>query len=231
MNFEKESKRDLASVIKGMKNDTIPEFFRVTSLAYALQGELQELWQYLHERELPQDHPILQVKLLRPDAKVPTKGSEGAIGWDLYALPGDDVEKRANTLYLPNHNRRLVSTGVSVAIPPGYYGRVAPRSGLAVKMGIDIMAGVIDEDYRGEIMILTYNTGHEVVRHDLSKPIAQLILERADKGTVMVVDELPSTERGEKGFGSSDKKEPLCQHDNTQSSNYGVCSACGQITR
>ena len=84
--------------------------------------------------------------MLSPGAVAPTRGSAGAAGYDLYA--NEDVTI-GNTEFTP------VNTGVSVAIPPGYYGRIAPRSGLAAKCGIIIGGGVIDEDYRGEIKVLS----------------------------------------------------------------------------
>lgn len=165
-----------------------------------LKKELLDLWMYLHQHEKPE--PILQIKLLHPDAKVPTRGSDGAIGWDLHM--GQVV--RSPFILLP-HETRKVHTGISVAIPHGYYGRIAPRSGLAAKQGINILAGVIDEDYRGEILVLLHNTSNISVSIDQTKPIAQLILERADQGRLIVVDELDDTVRGDGGFGSTDTKK------------------------
>src|ERR1700745_3122895 len=85
---------------------------------------------------------------------LPTRGSAQAIGLDLYA----DVTEARGAIEIRPGYRALVSTGIAIALPPGYYGRVAPRSGLALKQGIDVMAGVIDEDYRGEIHALLLNT-------------------------------------------------------------------------
>jgi len=167
--------------------------------------ELLDLWLYLHQHE-PVD-PILQVKLLSPYAKVPTRGSAGAIGWDLYALVAKETPTYIKyTQFFEAHERITVPTGIAVAIPPGYYGRIAPRSGLAVKQGIDVLAGVVDEDYRGEVKVVLLNTTNESILVDMDKPIAQLILERADGGRVMVVDELDQTGRGSGGFGSTDKE-------------------------
>lgn len=165
-------------------------------------SEIIDIWHYLHSQERPE--PILQVKLLHENAKVPTRGSGGAIGWDLYAA----VHAYASLPvleYIRPHSTVKVPTGISIAIPHGYYGRVAPRSGLAAKQGVDILAGVIDSDYRGEVMVLLHNTTDRDILVDVGKPIAQLILERADVGKLMVVDELSSTARGAGGFGSTDK--------------------------
>src|SRR5574343_387472 len=107
------------------------------------------------------------------------------------------------------------------------------RSGLALKQGINILAGVIDCDYRGEVGIILHNTTDNIISVDLNKPIAQLILERATlTNKCMVVDELESTERGAGGFGSSDvpvkQTKAICLHNNSQADNYGVCSDCGE---
>ena len=143
---------------------------------------------------------FLKVKVLNPDtpnATIPTRGSAGSIGLDLYS-------NMATRIY--SGCRRLVSTGIAVAIPTGYYGRVAPRSGLALKHGIDILAGVVDSDYRGELFVLMHNT-------DTNGPyyvqpgdrIAQLILERADVLPIQIVTDLEESVRGEAGFGSTGK--------------------------
>lgn len=92
--------------------------------------------------------PVLQVKLLSEDAKVPTRGSELAAGYDLYASCNCVIKAR---------DRLLVKTDISVAIPEGCYGRVASRSGLAVKHALDVGAGVVDCDYRGPLMVLLFN--------------------------------------------------------------------------
>lgn len=142
--------------------------------------------------------PVLQIQKLDPNAKLPTRGSEDAIGVDLHALEDavvmwGDVTK--------------VRTGIAVAIPEGYYGRIAPRSGLAVKHGIDVLAGVIDADYRGEVVVVL--TNHLKWDHcfeiKAGDRIAQLILERADKPVMVVTDQLSETERGFGGFGSTGK--------------------------
>ena len=90
----------------------------------------------------------LQIQLLTPSATAPTRGSLFAAGYDLYA---------SSACTIPAKGKALISTGIAIAVPPGTYGRVAPRSGLAVKKFVDVGAGVIDEDYRGEVRVLLFN--------------------------------------------------------------------------
>lgn len=145
--------------------------------------------------------PFVPVKLLTPTAKLPTYGSEEAAGLDLYmdGAPGDEL-----TLY-PG-KQVVVPTGVSVALPQGVYGRVAPRSGLAVKNGVVTLAGVIDRDYRGEIKVILANpTGDKPLTMRPGDRIAQLVLENYVRGTCIQMTELPSTDRGSSGFGSTGK--------------------------
>jgi dUTP pyrophosphatase len=92
--------------------------------------------------------PLL-VKCLHDGVHLPTRGSSGAVGYDLYSC--EDVT-------IPRGERALVGTGVAIVLPVGTYGRVAPRSGLAVKHGINVGAGVIDPDYTGEIKVLLFQS-------------------------------------------------------------------------
>ena len=142
----------------------------------------------------------LKVKKLHDDAIVPTRATEGSIGYDLHAY---------DEAILPKNERRSVGTGISIAIPEGHYGRIAPRSGLAFILGIQVLAGVVDPDYRGEIKVILYYGGakKEIDTHRIRKGdrIAQLILEKVSTVPVEVVEELDETERGDCGFGSSGK--------------------------
>ncbi|HEY0349579.1 MAG TPA: dUTP diphosphatase, partial [Pyrinomonadaceae bacterium] len=99
--------------------------------------------------------------------------------------------------------RQLIRTGLAVAIPEGHYGRLAPRSGLAVQKGIDVLAGVIDADYRGEIQCLLHNTGAENVELPAQTRICQLIIEKMITPTAVWSDDLTNTMRGSGGFGST----------------------------
>ena len=133
--------------------------------------------------------------ILSPGAIAPTSGSAGASGYDLYA---NEYVTIGETEFTP------VNTGVSVAIPPGYYGRIAPRSGLAAKYGIIIGGGVIDEDYRGELKVLMSCL---FGMYDVSRGerIAQLILEKITTPELEIVTSLDDTDRGSDGFGSTGK--------------------------
>lgn len=135
----------------------------------------------------------LKFRKIHEGAKLPHLGSKGAIGLDLHAYDNQ---------LLPIGEVTLVPTGLAVEIPNGYYGRIAPRSGWAVKHGIDTLAGVIDSDYRGEINVVLFNNGKCPIDIKAGDRIAQLILERADR-FIPVWGDLSDTERGAGGFGST----------------------------
>lgn len=138
----------------------------------------------------------MKIQLLTPEAKVPVRGSDKAAGMDLHA---------SEDCVINPQERRLVSTGVAVALPNSTYGRVAPRSGLAVKNGIDVLAGVVDEDYRGEVKVALINHGTEPFVVSKGDRIAQLIVESILRPVIEVVDNLEETTRGDGGFGSTGK--------------------------
>ncbi|SMR54667.1 unnamed protein product [Zymoseptoria tritici ST99CH_1A5] len=138
--------------------------------------------------------PALQVKLLAPTAKAPTRGSQHAAGYDLYA---------SRPATIPARGKALVELDISIAVPAGTYGRVAPRSGLASKHGIDTGAGVIDADYRGPVKVLLFNFGEKEFEINEGDRVAQLIVERIYTPEVVVVEELEETVRGAGGFGST----------------------------
>lgn len=138
--------------------------------------------------------PMLRVKLLSAKGRLPTKGSAAAAGFDLYS---------AVDMTIPAQSRAVVATDISIALPEGTYGRVAPRSGLAVKKFIDVGAGVIDMDYRGPVGVVLFNFGTEAFEIKEGDRIAQLILEQYLSVDAVQVDELDETARGEGGFGST----------------------------
>jgi len=138
--------------------------------------------------------PVLYVKKLSKNATVPARSSKGAVGYDLSS---------AYDVVIPAHGKGLVQTDISVAIPEGTYGRVAPRSGLAWKKHIDVGAGVIDPDYRGNVGVVLFNHAAEPFEIKVGDRVAQLILERVLTPDVAEVDDLEKTERGEGGFGST----------------------------
>lgn len=125
----------------------------------------------------------------------------------VYAKPGDagaDLRSTENVV-IPAGSRVMVPTGVSIALPNGYVGLVHPRSGLAAKHGITVLntPGTIDAGYRGEILVILYNssdTDFEVSRGDR---IAQLLIQAVEKAKFVAVEKLPDSDRGETGFGSS----------------------------
>jgi len=142
----------------------------------------------------------LYIQLLNEHATLPTQGSPASAGFDVYAnLSGE--EGGLFTLY--GNKRKLFKTGIATACREDCYIRVAPRSGLAFKNGIDTMAGVIDPDYRGELGVILYNTSTEpfVVHHGMR--IAQIIVERFEPSQIMQVESLDDTVRGDGGFGST----------------------------
>ncbi|KAK1690758.1 deoxyuridine 5'-triphosphate nucleotidohydrolase [Colletotrichum godetiae] len=138
--------------------------------------------------------PPLQIKKLSDKARLPTRGSLFAAGYDLYA---------AKVTTIPARGKAMVDTDIAISVPAGTYGRVAPRSGLASKNFIDTGAGVIDADYRGQVKVLLFNhadTDFEVAEGDR---IAQLIIERIFTPEVVEVAELEESVRGAGGFGST----------------------------
>ena len=137
---------------------------------------------------------MLQVKRLKDSSKLPSRGSEFSAGYDLYA---------SESVVVKSKNRALVPTGIAISVPLGTYGRIAPRSGLAVKHGINVGAGVIDLDFRGELMIAIFNHGNADYTINAGDRVAQLILEKIDTPAVLEVKELQKTTRGTSGFGST----------------------------
>ncbi|KAI5955772.1 DUT1 [Candida jiufengensis] len=140
----------------------------------------------------------LKVYLRSEKGKIPTKGSILAAGYDLYS---------SEEAIIPAQGQGLVSTDISIIVPIGTYGRVAPRSGLAVKHGISTGAGVIDADYRGEVKIVLFNHSKKDFEIKQGDRIAQLVLERIVNAEIEEISlaALTSTDRGDGGFGSTGK--------------------------
>lgn len=150
----------------------------------------------------------LPVKMFKmyDDVVEPSYGSEKAIGLDIRAhITRCDPFVRELAIQPGRHI--AIPTGIKMAFyEAGWYARIAPRSGLAVKHGVDVMAGVIDADYRGEIMVVLVNHGQQPVVIKHGEKIAQIIFESADRADIKFVAteaELGNTERGEGGFGST----------------------------
>lgn len=138
----------------------------------------------------------LPVKRLTETAKLPDKANLFDAGLDLYC---DEKE----VIRLAPGERKLFSTGISVAIPKGFVGLIWPRSGHAVKKGLDTMAGVIDSPYRGEVKVLLVNHSDEYQYYSPGDKIAQMLVQVIPDFTAIEVDNLDETSRGENGFGSS----------------------------
>lgn len=140
----------------------------------------------------------IRIKRLRKDRSVPLPQymTWGASGMDLFA----SLEKEAT---LAPGERRLIPTGISVAIPEGFEGQVRPRSGLAIRSGLGVVngPGTIDADYRGEIGVVLINFGKEPFTIRNGDRIAQLVISRVFRAVWEEVDDLPSTQRQEGGFG------------------------------
>ncbi len=137
---------------------------------------------------------MLRFKQLDTRAVLPKRGSALAAGLDVCGIEEVEIQPK---------QRARARTGLAVAIPPGFYGRVAPRSGLAVKQGLDVLAGVIDSDYRGEVCIVLYNTGDDAIVLPAGSKICQLILEQIITPEAAWVNDLDETARGAAGFGST----------------------------
>ena len=142
-------------------------------------------------------HEILKVipyTKTSPEAKEPSQANFSDAGYDLFST---------EELNLKPFERSVVKTGIKLALPEGYYGRVAPRSGLAIKKGIDVLAGVIDSGYRGEIGVVLINLSSSDQTLNKGDKIAQLIIEKCYAVSFSEVSSLSDSARGEGGFGSS----------------------------
>ena len=143
----------------------------------------------------------MKIKKLTETAVIPTRGSNQAAGYDLYA----DLE---NAIEVKPHETVNINTGISIAVPEGYFGAIFARSGLSTKKGLRPAncSGVIDSDYRGEIIVALHNDTDKVQIVESNERIAQLIIIPYLEFEIEEVSELEVTERGEGGFGSTGSK-------------------------
>ena len=148
----------------------------------------------------------MRIKKLHPDAVLPTQGSAAAAGYDLYSV---------DTFCIEPGETRLVHTGLAIEIPEGFWGGIYARSGLATKKGLRPAncVGVIDSDYRGEIMVALHNDSSSIQHIDAGDRIAQLVFHQQcvvapdESGEIwQIVAELSDTNRGDGGFGSTGTK-------------------------
>ena len=143
----------------------------------------------------------VNIKKINSNATTPTYGSTEAAGLDLYAL----IDTETNSLFIPSHATVKINTGIAMEIPKGYFGAVYARSGLSIKNGLRPAncVGVIDSDYRGEIIVALYNDSMEDRIVYNGDRIAQIIITPYLHIEPNEVTELSDTERGEGGFGST----------------------------
>ena len=137
---------------------------------------------------------MLAFKRLRDNAVLPKRNNPTDAGLDLHCVEAVTIHPQ---------QKALLPSGLSMAIPAGYVGLIWPRSGLAANKGIDVLAGVVDSSYRGEIRVSLINHGDRPVEFKPGDRIAQLLIQEVALWEPVEVRDLDSTDRGEKGFGSS----------------------------
>jgi dUTP pyrophosphatase len=139
----------------------------------------------------------LKVKKLQPEAKLPSRATRGATGFDLYACINDGGSIQLNP------TPKLIGTGIAIEVPPGYDAQIRPRSGLSAK-GVGVTLGTVDSDYRGEVMVTMYMvapSGSFAIKH--GDRIAQLVIHKLPNVKVIEAEELSTTKRGTGGHGST----------------------------
>ena len=139
----------------------------------------------------------IKIKKISSDAKLPQYANEHDAGMDFFS--------NEECIIKPGE-RKLLSTGISMAIPQGQVGLICDKSGLAVKHGLKTMAGVVDSGYRGEIKIVVHNLSDKDYLVEKGNKIAQMLIQRIEQKELLEVEELDETQRGEGGFGSSGLK-------------------------
>lgn len=140
----------------------------------------------------------IKIKAMNEHFRIPTAGSEQSAGSDLYAAESDPIEIAAG-------ESKLIHTGIALEIPNGYFGAIFARSGLATKQGLAPAnkVGVIDSDYRGEILVMLHNHSDKTRTVKPGDRIAQLVIIPYIKAEFMLVNSLDDTDRGDGGFGST----------------------------
>tara|TARA_R110000868_G_scaffold169012_1_gene403862 strand:+ start:267 stop:698 length:432 start_codon:yes stop_codon:yes gene_type:complete len=141
---------------------------------------------------------MININLLHINAKIPSRGSDESAGLDICTI---------ESVTIPPGHRALLKTGLAMSIQKGYYGSLRPRSKLAAKLGVTVLAGVIDSDYRGEIMVSLKNSGFDTVEFKEGDKVAQLIIEKHYSDMqINIVDDLDRTMRGQAGVNSSEMR-------------------------
>ncbi len=138
----------------------------------------------------------IKVKKLDPEAKVPSYAHEGDAGLDLFAL---------ETVTLKPAERAKVRTGIAMELPPGYGWFIWDKSSVATNHGLKTLGGLIDAGYRGEFLVGLINLSNEPYTIEKHHKVAQVVIQKVEKGELMEVEELSDTARGAGGFGSTGK--------------------------
>ena len=133
------------------------------------------------------------------ETKVPEYAHKGDAGVDLYS---------AQDYVLESSERTLISTGIKIAVPPGYEAQIRPKSGLAIKHGISVLntPGTVDSGYRGEVMVIAVNLSNEKYHIKKGDKVAQMVFNKVEEAEFVEVKELDKTSRNEGGFGSTGKR-------------------------
>ena len=172
--------------------------FKAAGIRSRWEKEIEdEFEKNLYNKE--KKHMIINIKKVRSDAVIPKRGSNGAAGYDLYSCNGDVIQP---------HETKKFETGLSIEIPNGYFGGIFARSGLSIKEGLrpGNCTGIVDSDYRGNIVVALHNDSNIPKRIEKGDRIAQLVIIPYLEATFNEVDELNGTERGSGGFGSTGRK-------------------------
>ena len=167
-------------------------------MAVALQQAGYRKEPYSDNTSSPVEPGNLKIKLNSEKATTPTRGTPDSAGLDFYS---------AENAVIAAGKHKLIHTDISMEIPKGHYGKLSARSGLALKNRIDVKAGVIDSDYRGEIGIILENNGNEDFDINIGNRIAQMVILKCPNMTIDVTDSLVESDRGASGFGSTGIKK------------------------
>jgi dUTP pyrophosphatase len=138
----------------------------------------------------------MKIKVLDKNAVIPKYAKPGDAGMDLTSI---------EALTIPARSRVVVHTGIAIALDEGYEAQIRPRSGFAAKMGVTVLnsPGTIDSGYRGELMVILFNSSGDNVGIGIGDRIAQMVIAKYEQPTIEVVDDLDETERGTGGLGST----------------------------
>lgn len=158
----------------------------------------------MNEHDFKHEEPVLKIRRISDTAVIPTRGSKDAAGYDLYCAESSTI----STIEIHPGTTVKIHTGIQMEIPDGYVGLLFARSGIAIKKGLRPAnaVGVIDSDYRGEIIVALHNDSNTTQCVNLGDRVAQLVLVKYFAPSIKeVIEDLSETERGEGGFGHTGK--------------------------